>query len=144
MVVTARQTRLHPAWVAAGVAFVALLCAAGFRAAPGVLMVPLQVEFGWSRGLVSLAVGVNLVLFGLTAPFAAALMERFGVRAVVSVALLLIAAGSGLSVGVTSSWQLVLLWGCSSASARDRWPWCSRPPWPTAGSCAVAAWSWGS
>ena len=111
MAVTARQTRLHPAWVAAGVAFVALLCAAGFRAAPGVLMVPLQEEFGWSRGLVSLAVGVNLVLFGLTAPFAAALMERFGVRAVVSVALLLIAAGSGLSVGVTSSWQLVLLWG---------------------------------
>src|ERR671910_31574 len=79
MVVTARQTRLHPAWVAAGVAFVALLCAAGFRAAPGVLMVPLQEEFGWSRGLVSLAVGVNLVLFGLTAPFAAALMERLGV-----------------------------------------------------------------
>src|SRR5918994_671069 len=111
MVVTARQTRLHPAWVAAGVAFVALLCAAGFRAAPGVLMVPLQEEFGWSRGLVSLAVGVNLVLFGLTAPFAAALMERFGVRAVTSVALALIAAGSGLSVAVTSSWQLVLLWG---------------------------------
>jgi sugar phosphate permease len=111
MVVIARPARLHPAWVAAGVAFVALLCAAGFRAAPGVLMVPLQEEFGWSRGLVSLAVGVNLVLFGLTAPFAAALMERFGVRAVVSVALLLIAAGSGLSVGVTSSWQLILLWG---------------------------------
>src|SRR5215216_4683060 len=111
MVATARGARLHPAWVAAGVAFVALLCAAGFRAAPGVLMVPLQEEFGWSRGLVSLAVGVNLVLFGLTAPFAAALMERFGVRAVTSVALALIAAGSGLSVAVTSSWQLVLLWG---------------------------------
>jgi MFS family permease len=111
MVATARGARLHPAWVAAGVAFVALLCAAGFRAAPGVLMVPLEEEFGWSRGVVSLAVGVNLVLFGLTAPFAAALMERFGVRAVTSVALLLIAAGSGLSVGVTSSWQLVLLWG---------------------------------
>jgi MFS family permease len=111
MVVVARRSRVHPAWVAAGVAFVALLCAAGFRAAPGVLMVPLQEEFGWSRGLVSLAVGVNLVLFGLTAPFAAALMERFGVRAVTSVALALIAAGSGLSVAVTSSWQLVLLWG---------------------------------
>ena len=89
----------------------ALLCAAGFRAAPGVLMVPLQEEFGWSRGVVSLAVGVNLVLFGVTAPFAAALMERFGVRAVTSVALGLIAAGSGLSVAVTGSWQLVLLWG---------------------------------
>jgi MFS family permease len=111
MVATARGARLHPAWVAAGVAFVALLCAAGFRAAPGVLMVPLEEEFGWSRGVVSLAVGVNLVLFGVTAPFAAALMERFGVRAVTSVALGLIAAGSGLSIAVKGSWQLVLLWG---------------------------------
>ena len=60
--------------------------AAGFRATPGVLITPLEEEFGWSRALVSLAVGVNLVLFGVTAPFAAALMERFGVRAVTSVA----------------------------------------------------------
>jgi MFS family permease len=111
LVATVPRARLHPAWVVAGVAFVALLCAAGFRAAPGVLMVPLQEEFGWSRSVLSLAVGVNLVLFGVTAPFAAALMERFGVRAVTSVALGLIAAGSGLSIGVTGSWQLVLLWG---------------------------------
>jgi predicted MFS family arabinose efflux permease len=76
-----------------------------------VLMVPLQDEFGWSRGTLSLAVGVNLVLFGLTAPFAAALMERFGIRAVTTCALLLIAAGSGLTVFVQSSWQLVLTWG---------------------------------
>jgi MFS family permease len=110
-VVAPRRARLHPAWVAAGVAFVALLCAAGFRAAPGVLMVPLQEEFGWSRGVVSLAVGINLVLFGLTAPFAAALMERFGVRAVTCAALGLIATGSGLAVGVTASWQLIVFWG---------------------------------
>jgi MFS family permease len=102
---------VHPAWLVAAVAFVALLGAAGFRAAPGVLMVPLQDEFGWSRGTLSLAVGVNLVLFGLTAPFAAALMERFGVRRVTTVALLLIAAGSALTVLVRSSWQLVLTWG---------------------------------
>jgi MFS family permease len=93
------------------VAFVALLGAAGFRAAPGVLMVPLQDEFGWSRGTLSLAVGVNLVLFGLTAPFAAALMERFGIRQVTTVALLLIAAGAALTVFVQSPWQLVLTWG---------------------------------
>ena len=88
---------MHPAWPVAAVAFVALLGAAGFRAAPGVLMVPLQDEFGWSRGTLSLAVGVNLVLFGLTAPFAAALMDRFGIRRVTTCALLLIALGSGLT-----------------------------------------------
>ncbi len=108
---TPTRHRIHPAWVVAGVAFVALLGAAGFRAAPGVLMVPLQDEFGWSRGTLSLAVGVNLVLFGLTAPFAAALMDRFGIRQVTACALLLIALGSGLSVLVGRSWQLVLTWG---------------------------------
>ena len=105
------RRRVHPAWPVAAVAFVALLGAAGFRAAPGVLMVPLQDEFGWSRATLSLAVGVNLVLFGLTAPFAAALMDRFGIRRVTTAALLLISAGSGLTVFVAESWQLVLTWG---------------------------------
>jgi predicted MFS family arabinose efflux permease len=95
----------------AAIAFVALLGAAAFRAAPGVLIVPLQDEFGWPRGVLSLAVGVNLVLFGLTAPFAATLMDRFGIRRVVTAALVLVAAGNGLTVFVTASWQLVLLWG---------------------------------
>ncbi len=106
-----RVGRIHPAWYVAAAAFVALLGAAGFRSAPGVFIVPLQAEFGWSRGTLSLAVSVNLVLFGLMAPFAAALMDRFGVRAVVATALTLIAVGSGAAVLVTASWQLVLLWG---------------------------------
>ncbi len=85
--------------------------AADFRAAPGVLMVPLQQEFGWSTTVLSLAVSINLVLFGLTAPFAAALMERFGIRAVTAVALVLIGAGSAPTVFVNRSWQILLTWG---------------------------------
>jgi MFS family permease len=95
----------------AAVAFVALIGAAGFRATPGALITPLQDEYGWSRGTISLAVSVNLLLYGLTAPFAAALMNRFGIRRVVSCALALVALGSGLTVFMTASWQLVLLWG---------------------------------
>lgn len=105
------RQRLHPAWIVAGVAFIALLGAAGFRAAPSVLIVPMQDEYGWSRSLLSLAVGVNLLLYGLMAPFAAALMDRFGVRAVTSTALVMVALGSGLTVFVTAGWQLVLCWG---------------------------------
>ncbi|MGW0195294.1 MFS transporter [Nonomuraea sp. NPDC003201] len=108
---TAPTRRLHRAWFVAAVAFVAILGAAGFRATPGVLITPLQEEFGWSAGTISLAVSINLVLYGLTAPFAAALMDRFGMRRVVSLALLLIAAGSGLTVLMTASWQLLLFWG---------------------------------
>lgn len=107
----ARRRRIHPAWIVAAVSFLALLGAAGFRSAPSALILPLEDEFGWTRSELSVAVGVNILLFGLTAPFAAALMERFGIRRVVTVALLLISAGAGLSIFVTQSWMLVLTWG---------------------------------
>jgi len=97
--------------VVAAVAFVAIVGAAGFRATPGVLIVPLQDEFGWDRGTISLAVSVNLLLFGVTAPFAAALMERFGMRRVVALALLAVSAGTAATTWMTQSWQLVALWG---------------------------------
>lgn len=103
--------RIHPAWWAAAATFLALLGAAAFRSTPSVMIEPLRAEFGWSIGTISTALSVNLALFGITAPFAAALMERFGVRRVVSIALLMVAAGSGLTVFMTASWQLVLLWG---------------------------------
>ncbi|MFI7448309.1 MFS transporter [Nonomuraea sp. NPDC049714] len=130
---TTERPRLHRAWFVAAVAFVAILGAAGFRATPGVLITPLQDEFGWSKGTISLAVSINLVLYGLTAPFAAALMDRFGMRRVVSFALLLVAAGSGLTTLMTASWQLQLLWGVLvglgtgsmalvfAATVTDRW-----------------------
>ncbi|WP_054055010.1 MFS transporter [Alloactinosynnema sp. L-07] len=105
------RPRLHWAWIVAAVAFVALVGAAGFRAAPSVLIDPLHQEFGWSTATISAAVSVNLLLFGLISPFAAALMERLGMRRVVTWALLLISLGSGLTVFMTASWQLVLLWG---------------------------------
>ena len=106
-----RTRRFHPAWIVAAVAFLALVGAAGFRAAPGVLMLPLEDEFGWSRAQVSLAVTVNLLCFGLMAPFAAALMARFGLRRVTSVALLLVASGAALSIFATAPWMLVITWG---------------------------------
>jgi MFS family permease len=106
-----KPARLHRAWIVAGVAFVATVGAAGFRATPGVMINPLRQEFGWSLSAISAAVTINLILFGLTAPFAAALMERFGVRRVVAGALLLVAAGSGLTVFMRASWQLILCWG---------------------------------
>ena len=85
--------------------------AGSFRAAPSVLIEPLQDDFGWSRGTISAAVMVNLILYGLTSPFAAALMDRFGMRVVVAGALSLIAIGSVLTLFMTESWQLILCWG---------------------------------
>lgn len=105
------RRRLHRAWVVAGVTFLALVAAAAFRSSTGVLLEPIEREFGWSRAQTSTAVSVNLLLYGLVAPFAAALMERFGIRRVVAAALLLTAAGSGLTMVMTQSWQLLVFWG---------------------------------
>ena len=103
--------RLHYAWVVAGVTFFTLLAAAGTRATPGVLIVPLQHEFGWNYAQISAAVSVNLILFGLIGPFAAALMARFGIRRVVIGALTTIALGVGLTTLMSSLWELYVLWG---------------------------------
>ena len=105
------RRRIHRAWWVAAVILGALVAAAGFRSSTGALLDPLESEFGWDRSTTSGAVTANLVLYGLTAPFAAALMERFGIRRVVAASLLLVAAGSGLTVLMSEAWQLWLLWG---------------------------------
>lgn len=105
------RSRIHRAWWVAAITFAALLAAASFRSSTGVLIEPMEAEFGWSRALTSGAITVNFILYGLTAPFAAALMQRFGVRGVVVAALGLIAAGMGLTTLITSGWQLYALWG---------------------------------
>jgi MFS family permease len=107
----ARQRKLHYAWIIAGVTFLTLLVAAGLRAAPGVLIVPLEAEFGWSRATISLAIGLNIFLYGLIGPFAAAMMDRFGLRRTMIGALVCIVVGVALTPLMTRSWQLVVLWG---------------------------------
>ena len=89
---------MHPAWIVAAVTLGALVAAAAFRSSIGVLLEPIEAEFGWSRATTSGAVTVNLVLYGLVAPFAAALMERWGVRRTVTAALLLIGVASALTM----------------------------------------------
>lgn len=108
---TPRTWRVHRAWPVALVTMAALIAAAGFRSSTGALLEPLEEDFGWSRATTSGAVSLNLIVYGLTAPFAAALMERFGVRRVVAASLALVALGSGLTLVMTEAWQLWLLWG---------------------------------
>ena len=112
VIFTSRPTgRLHYAWIIVAVTFAALLVSAGIRAAPGVLIVPLEDEFHWSRATISFAVGINILLYGLVGPFAAAFMDRFGVRRTITAALAVTATGVALSPMMQQAWQLILLWG---------------------------------
>jgi len=106
-----RLKNLHYGWIVAAVTFLTLLAAAGVRSTPSVLMVPLEDEFHWSRATISAAVAVNILLYGLIGPFAAAIMERFGIRRTMVCALTVIAFGVAMTPLMTQPWQLILFWG---------------------------------
>jgi sugar phosphate permease len=103
--------RIHYAWVVVAVTFVLLLTAAGVRATPSVLIVPLEEAFGWSRATISFAVAINIFLYGLMGPFAAALMQSLGIRRSIFIAMAVVALSVAASTLMTQAWQLMLLWG---------------------------------
>jgi predicted MFS family arabinose efflux permease len=112
-------TRPRPfyGWIVVAVTVVALLVSAGIRAAPGVLIVPLERDMGWARTLIASAVSVGLLLFGLAGPLAGALVDRFGARLVMFSGLLIISLSMAASAAMTSVWQLMLVWGALSGLA---------------------------
>ncbi|AUC97631.1 MULTISPECIES: MFS transporter [Bradyrhizobium] len=105
------RRNIHYGWVMVGVTFFAALISAGTVGAPGVFIVPLQNEFGWSTAEISSALSIRFILFGLMAPFAAALMNRYGLRNVTLAAQLIVVSGLLASLAMTQVWQLILLWG---------------------------------
>src|SRR5579863_2642286 len=105
------RRNVHYGWVMVGVTFLTALVSAGAVGAPGVFIVPLQKEFGWSTAQISSALSIRFVLFGLMAPFAAALMNRYGLRNVTLSALLVVVSALVASLAMTQVWQLMLLWG---------------------------------
>ena len=107
----ARALPVHYAWIVAAVIFVTLLTGVGIRATPSVLIVPLEEAFGWSRTTISFAISINIVLFGLMGPFAAALMQQIGIRRTILLALALLTASVAASTLMTEPWQLILSWG---------------------------------
>ncbi len=102
---------LYYGWAVAGATFLVMLATAGAMGAPGVIMQPLEKEFGWSAADISSALALRIALFGLMAPFAAAFINRFGVRPVVIAAVAMISLGILWSLAMTEVWQLVTLWG---------------------------------
>jgi MFS family permease len=105
------RRNIHYGWVMVGVTFLTALVSAGAVGAPGVFIVPLQKEFGWTTAQISSALSIRFILFGLMAPFAAALMNRYGLRNVTLSALLTVVSALVLSLAMTQVWQLILLWG---------------------------------
>src|SRR4030081_343105 len=102
---------IHYGWVMVGVTFLTALISAGTVGAPGVFIVPLQKEFGWTTAEISSALSIRFILFGLMAPFAAALLNRYGLRNVTLSALLVVVSGLVASLAMTKVWHLMLLWG---------------------------------
>src|SRR3954463_9981015 len=108
---TLASRNIHYAWVMVAVTFLTSLISAGTVGAPGVFIAPLQQEFGWSTAEISSALSIRFVLFGLMAPFAAALLNRYGLRNITLLAQLIVVSALLASLAMTQVWHLVLLWG---------------------------------
>jgi predicted MFS family arabinose efflux permease len=105
------EGRVHYAWIVVALMFVVILASVGVRAAPGVLIVPLEQSFGWSAAVISGAISLNILLFGLVGPFAAGLIQVIGLKRTVLISMVLLVIGAGLSSFITQIWQLYLTWG---------------------------------
>jgi len=104
-------TRVHYAWVIVAVTAFVALTSAGVRALPGVLIQPLELEFGWTRAAISFAVGISLLAFGLGGPVGGGLIDRYGPRRVVLAALTVTVLGLAPLLLLRDLWQLHLFWG---------------------------------
>lgn len=105
------SSRIYYGWIVVLITFLTLLVSAGIRSLPSVLMLPLEEEFGWSRGGISGVVSAGIFLYGLVGPFSAAVLLKFGIRRVMVVALAVLAASLSVTPLMTSLWQFELLWG---------------------------------
>jgi MFS family permease len=102
---------IYYGWVVVAAAFLVSVSTAGVMGLPGALMLPLEHEFGWTANEVSSALAIRILLYGLMAPFSAALMERFGLKRVVVAAVFTIGIMLLLAMRMTSLWQLTAIFG---------------------------------
>lgn len=113
----APSRRLHYGWVVVAVTFATLLVSAGVRSMPSLLMLPFEQEYGWSRSGISSVISIGILLYGLTGPFAAALLLRYGIRRMTALSLAVLAASLAATPFMTALWQYELLWGVVSGLA---------------------------
>ena len=99
---------IHYGWVMVALAFGYGICSTAALAIPGVLLLPISQELGWSIGELSGPLGLRVTLFGLVAPFAGGLMLRYGPRAVLTGSAALLILGLLLGMVMTERWQLWL------------------------------------
>src|SRR5262245_56133350 len=111
VVAISRRRGLHYGWIVVAITFLTLLTTAGAMSTPSVLLKPLQQEVGWSTATISVALSVRMVIFGMMAPFAAALMLRYGLRAMMATSAVIVAFGMLASSAINAPWQLTVLWG---------------------------------
>lgn len=80
----------------------------GPRASAGLFQIPMTVQFNWGRDTFSLALAIQNLLWGLGAPFAGAIADRYGTVRVLCVGALLYAGGLVMMAYATTPLELHL------------------------------------
>lgn len=105
-----RSRGIHYGWLVAGVTFLTMLTMSAALGLPGAMLLPLAHEFGWTTQQVSSALAIRFALYGLLGPFAAVLMERWGLRAVMCLGLALVGGAMAMVTQAASLWHLFVFW----------------------------------
>ena len=103
--------RINYAWVILATGFTVLFFSSGSRFAFGLLLKPMSEDLELSRSALSLAATCFMIVGAVTMPFVGGLVDRFSVRAVVAIAVVIASVGIGLMGLAQTQWQVLLLYG---------------------------------
>ena len=103
--------RLFYGWYVLAASFALLFVNAGAQSVFGLLVKPMQDEFGWSRGSVTSAALVNLAVFAVSISVTGRLYDRWGPKWVIAGSALLVSLGFSLMWTVHSLGQFIFYYG---------------------------------
>lgn len=106
-----RKPAVHPAWFVLGALTLCMAASSGLRAVFGVYIKPMEAELGWSRGALSGAAAISLLLLGAVGPFVGRLADLWGARRVVGLFLFLLGVGTIASAFVQELWHIYITAG---------------------------------
>ncbi len=107
----AKRSPLFYGWIIVGIAIIGMTLAYGTRHSFSVFFPAILNEFGWSRGSTALMLSLNILVYGLTAPFAGFLVDHWKPRRVLLIGVVILSFTTASCAFATELWHFYILFG---------------------------------
>ena len=88
-----KRPRIFYGWVVLAIVFISLVIGYAIRNTFSVFYPAIVEEFGWGRGNTALMFSITIIVYGLMAPVAGGLVDRFGPRWVLPIGACIMGGG---------------------------------------------------